>query len=523
LIFQIRVPLTTLALALTLSANSSNAKAQKILATDQTQIVDTVKTTSTPANRASESTRAAVRELIGSILVDGRAYDYDRELADGIGPRLTGSANYDRAVAWSMEHFRSLGLSNVHTESFTTPASWEPDIAATGAIIEPRRQPLHIYSAGWSPSTPEGGIEGKVLYLPRVFPTSELDAEKDKIAGSIVFFDNQSFGGPPSFDAVVQATLRIHALHPRAVLFTLGLNGNGTQSALMLTTGGQISDMPVAQIGLEDDLLIKRMLDKGPVTVQFSFRNRIRRNVEVQNVVAEIPGRDVSPDSPDSVVVLGAHLDSWHPGTGAQDNGTGVASMLEIARAVQSLGRPPRRTLRFVLFGGEEEGLMGSHAYVERHKAEMPSLDAVLITDSGSQRAMGWYVMGREDEKDALSAVEPLLTGLGADQTSSDTDFLFRSDHAGFNVLGVPTLMLWNSMDRYETLYHQASDTFDSVVKSDLNQMVAVTGSTAYAIADAPQPFAAHLSHAEVPDMFRKCNAAADFSSAKVIGWVPSN
>src|SRR5258705_223726 len=88
---------------------------------------------------------------------------------------------------------------------------------------------------------------------------------------------------------------------------------------------------------------------------------------------------------------------------------------------------------------------------------------------------------------------------------------------------GIPTLMLWNSMDRYETLVHQASDTFDSVVRSDLDQTVAVTGSTAYAIADAAQPFAAHLSHAEVADMFRKCNAAADFNSAKVIGWVPSN
>ena len=132
--------------------------------------------TSTPANTVAELTRTAVRELIGSILVDGKAYDYDRELADGIGPRLTGSANYNRAVVWTMEQFRSLGLSNVHTESFTSPASWEPEVAATGTILEPRKQTLHIYSAGWSPSTPDGGVEGNVVYLPRVFPTSELDA-----------------------------------------------------------------------------------------------------------------------------------------------------------------------------------------------------------------------------------------------------------------------------------------------------------------------------------------------------------
>jgi len=115
---------------------------------------------------------------------------------------------------------------------------------------------------------------------------------------------------------------------------------------------------------------------------------------------------------------------------------------------------------------------MGSHAYVERHKAEMPSLDAFLSLIQAVNEQRGWYVMGREDEKDALAAIEPLLTGLGADQTSSDTDFLFRSDHARLHVLGVPTLMLWNSMDRYETLVHQASDTFDSVVRSDLDQTV---------------------------------------------------
>src|SRR5258705_13531766 len=108
-----------------------------------------------------------------------------------------------------MEQFRSLGLTNVHTESFTSPASWEPEVAATGTILEPRKQTLHIYSAGWSPSTPDGGVEGNVVYLPRVFPTSELDAEKDKIADSIVLFDNQSFGGPPTFEANVQATLRV--------------------------------------------------------------------------------------------------------------------------------------------------------------------------------------------------------------------------------------------------------------------------------------------------------------------------
>src|ERR1700729_3768756 len=108
----------------------------------------------------SPETRAAVGQLVGDIMVNGQAYEYDRQLADNIGPRLTGSDNYVHAVSWAVDQFKSLGLTNVHTEPFTMPALWEPDGPATGQIISPRLQNLHIYSIGWSPSTPEGGIKG---------------------------------------------------------------------------------------------------------------------------------------------------------------------------------------------------------------------------------------------------------------------------------------------------------------------------------------------------------------------------
>jgi hypothetical protein len=126
-------------------------------------------TTASPAP-VSPETRAAVSRLIGDIMVNGRAYDYDRLLADGIGPRLTGSDNYVHAVSWAQDQFHTLGLTNIHTESFTMAALWEPETPATGHIIEPRNQTLHIYSAGWSPSTPDGGITGKVVYIPQLLP-----------------------------------------------------------------------------------------------------------------------------------------------------------------------------------------------------------------------------------------------------------------------------------------------------------------------------------------------------------------
>src|SRR5579871_2820277 len=344
----------------------------------------------------SPETRTAVRQLIGDIMVDGKAYDYDRQLADHVGPRLTGSDNYVHAVSWAVDQFKSLGLTNVHTEPFTMPALWEPEVAATGKILEPRLQTLHIYSLGWSPSTPEGGIKGNVVYLPQL--TNEaLDGQKDKLRGNIILFDAASLGEQPTISQILKSLAHLNDFAPQAILFSGG--PNGSQSATAFTFDGTISPLPIAQIGLEDELLIKRMLEHGPVTVQFSFKNRIRPTTQVNNVIAEIPGREL----PNEVVIVAGHLDSWHPATGAQDNGTGAATVIEVARAIKATGRPPRRTMRFILFGGEEQGILGSTSYVKHHLADMPSIAAVLISDTGAQPAKGWYVMGRDDEQKALT------------------------------------------------------------------------------------------------------------------------
>ncbi len=478
-------------------------------------LAQTSTTSSATPAAVSPDTHAAVSKLIGEVMVNGKAYDYDRHLADDIGPRLTGSDNYVHAVSWAQEQFKSLGLKNVHTESFTMPTLWEPETPAVGNIIEPRNQPLHIFSAGWSPSTPAEGITGKVVYISQVLPVEKLQAAKDKITGNIVMFDSASFGEHPAIGDELKAIALLNSFGPKAVL-TTG-SANGTQNAGSVSFNGEIAAFPAAQIGLEDELLIKRLLEEGPVTVHFSFKNRVRPATEVQNVIAEIPGRE----DPNSIVIVGAHVDSWHPGTGAQDNGTGVATVLEVARAVQALGRPPRRTMRFILFGGEEQGLVGSNSYSKKHAGDMASIDAVLISDTGAQPAKGWYLMGRADEKQALTDIEPLLAGLGSNGTNPDTEFLFETDHAGFDVAGVPTLVLWNGVDKYFKLHHQASDTFDSVVQADLVQGVATTAATAYAIADSAQPFAPHDTPAEVEDMLKKANEYDNYKALKSAGFVP--
>ncbi len=498
-------------------------------------------TAQTPAPTVSPETRTAVKQLIGDILLNGQAYEYDRELADTIGPRLTGSPNYMRAAEWAQRQFKQLGLTNVHTEDWTIPATWEPE-SATGRILSPVDHTLHIYSIGWSPSTPKQGIEAPVVYIPAL-TSGVLDALSGKIKGSIALVDEKTFGEKPSLEQIFSGLDHLRQLGPAAILEPGG--PNGTETLTSLNFSGAIDSIPEAQIGSEDVSLLKRLLDADPdhptpnlssrperseaegpasptaqpVKVHFTLENRIRKDVKIPNVIAEIPGSD--PALKDQIVLIGAHMDSWNPGTGAQDNGTGVATVLEAARAIKALGQPPRRTLRFVLFGGEEEGLLGSTAYVRAHRNDLSHIDAVLISDTGAQPARGWYLMGRDDEKAALKNIEPLLTGLGANDTTDNTQFIFETDHAGFDVLGVPTLVLWNDTDLYFKLHHKASDTFDSVVQKDLNQGAATTTVTAYAIANSPTPFAPHLNPTEVEAFLKKSNNLDEYNYLKKIGSLP--
>lgn len=485
---------------------------------------------STPPS-VSPETRAAVKELVGDIMLNGEAYEYDRQLADTIGPRLTGSPNYMHAAEWAQTQFKQLGLSNVHTEDWTIPATWEPE-SASGKILTPVEHRLHIYSMGWSPSTPRHGVEAPVLYVPAL-TSGVLDGLASRIKGSVVFLDGQSFGEKASIEQIFTGVNRIRSLAPAAILTPGGGNGTETMSSLNFTA--EIDSVPEAQIGAEDASLLKRLLDgdpghsrkssssasptaeSKPVTVQLAFENRIRKDVKVPNVIAEIRGREL----PDEVVIIGAHMDSWQAGTGAQDNGTGVATVLEAARAIKALPQPPRRTVRFILFGGEEEGLLGSTAYVRAHTADMKSIDAVLISDTGAQPAKGWYLMGRADEKDALKNISPLLTGLGSDGTTDITEFIFETDHAAFDVLGVPTLVLWNDTDLYFKLHHKASDTFDSVVQKDLNQGVATTAATAFAIADSKEAFAPHVSESDVEAFLKKADKLDEYNYLKKIKSLP--
>ncbi len=446
----------------------------------------------------SPGTMEALERLEGSVLVEGQAYEYDRQLSDGIGPRLTGSDSYAAAVRLASEKLRGMNLDDVHLEPFVLPNGWEPESVTISRMTRPRKQELHLHSMGWSPSTPLGGVKGDVWYAPNLLSTDELRANSDKIRGNIVLIDPSSFGKKLLVGSSLAGAKMLQALGAKAAIYG-GATKNNVESTLGFTFDGTLSTLPMAQLGNEDFTLLRRLSEQGPVTVEFAFKNKTSGSTQVNNVVAEIRGRE----KPDEWILIGAHLDSWQSGTGAQDNGTGVATILEAARAIHALGRPPKRSLRFVLFGGEEQGLVGSKAYVNAHVAELDKCTAVLITDLGSAAPHGWAVFGREDVKLALQPIREVLAGVGGEETSDDATFLLNSDHSEFLARGIPAVLLWPDLEPYLSIHHKPGDTFDKVNRHTLAEGAVIVATTAYAIADSDE-FAPRLSQAEVEELLKK-------------------
>jgi hypothetical protein len=460
-----------------------------------------------PAVSVSPETQAALVRLGGQMMLAGKAYEYDRQLADEIGPRLTGSANYVKATGWAVDEFKRLGLANVHREAWEIPATWEPETLANARILAPHEQRLHLESEGWSPSTPPNGVRGNVFYL-KDLTVDSVKSNAAQIKDAVVLVDGDSLEShlPDGFGKVFDALNLIGTEGAKAVLLGIGTSNNAPSMVGVTNFIGTIANLPTGNVGLEDTLLILRLLEKGKVEVEFSFKNRIREHVPVDNVIAEIPGRESNGE----YVIVGGHLDSWHSGTGAEDNGTGAASVLAVAEAIKASGVTPRRTIRFILFGGEEEGTIGSIRYAKAHAPEAASCAGVFITDTGAEPPKGWYVFGRKDEAEALGALKPILSELGAADTSDDGQFTFETDHAPFLIEGVPSFVLWTPVEKYMALHHKPSDTFDKVNQRDLNLGAATVAVTAYAFADAANSLK-HYSKQEVGEQLKAIKADVQY------------
>lgn len=421
------------------------------------------------------------------------------ELTDTVGGRLTGSPAYNKAADWAMEKFRSYGLKNVHLEPFTLPNGWLRG-TASGQLLAPVSRRLHLESLGWSPSTSSQGIEGQIVIVSSL-DSDELRSNAGQFKGKIILLDTHKIfaGGFLKVIPLIKPAWKIWTDAGALGLLFPDRENNNVLNAHDFSWGGELIPLPGAEIGMEDAELLQRLSERGPVTVQFTLNNRTSGPVQVPNVIAELPGSENSKEW----ILVGAHLDSWDFGTGAQDNGSGTASVLEAARALSKLGKPPRRTIRFALWGGEEQGLVGSYAYAKAHAEDLPNCVAVLNTDNGAGAPKGWKVEGRRDVEDALGPIRStLLKDLNGDSISLETTF--DTDHGPFLLYGVPALDLWVDMKPYMLVHHKSSDTLDKVDPLSFKAGTAILAVTAYAIAQESKPVAPHIDHAAVAEIIRK-------------------
>jgi carboxypeptidase Q len=475
----------------------------------QAQLPAANKATDDPLHQSRSESRACSAEssscaelaskILPIVLGPSPMQENLRQLTDEIGGRVTGTPAMARAVQWGIAGFRAGGV-EVHTEKYRLPVAWsegETRLELSG----PAKFPVRVASLGWSPATPAAGFEANVIDAG--YGTADDFTKSAGINGSILLVHtdigttwadlfNEYFRPPDIIDRAIKAGAV-------AILWT------GARERLVLyrhtnISDGQLEKIPQAIVAREDAARLARTVAAypGKVRAHLSMPNKISGPVEQENVVAEIRGYE----KPDETVILGAHLDSWELGTGALDNGCNAALVIEAARALKATGLKPRRTIRFILFSGEEQGLLGSWAYVRSHRAELDKIRAVIVFDSGIGRVTGYSLGGRRDiEAGVREVLEPLESW---DVNRHTLDGEMGTDHYDFLVEGVPTLVANQEEYNYLPNYHAATDTLDKVDIRALKLHVAIAALTAWGIADRVQALGHRFSRAELEPLLKE-------------------
>jgi carboxypeptidase Q len=465
-----------------------------------------------PAAAAKDANAEADDKILAEVRDHNEIMSNLEYLSDVIGARLTGSENLKKANDWTRQKFADYGVANPHLESWTIAHTWERG-AASGRIISPSVHPLALASYAWAPST-KGAVRGPVVYV-KAQSMDDLAQYKGKLQGAIVISAEPALlppagqpapnpvtvpygdsivlvaphrpGAPltpgPGFREFIRA--RNEFYKSEGVLATLTDSGKPDGLLNMTGLGGRnydIAAIPAAFVSSASYGMIWRLLQRGRVEVELDLKNSIGdKPVEVYNTVAEIRGSE----KPDEIVLLGAHLDSWDLGTGTTDNGTGSMVILEAARALQKSGLQPKRTIRFVLFSGEEQGLNGSRAYVAAHKDELPKFSAALIHDVGTGRVISISLMRNYQDREIMDKVVAPLRSLGLLELSER--WMTGSDHATFEEAGVPGFFCIQDPAQYFETHHSQADTFDQAHEPDLVESAQVMAVWAYNVAQLPE------------------------------------
>jgi carboxypeptidase Q len=425
-------------------------------------------------------------------------------LTDEIGGRVPGTPAMRRAVDWGVDAFKAAGADSVHTENFTLPVSWAEGATEVAITAQNGGEPVAQFrvravSIAWAPAL---APHRHVRVIDVGDGTSEDFARTGNIAGAVLLVHSDEmkkwgdlFAEYLRAPGIIDRALRGKAL---AIAFQ-STRPNDLLYRHSNASEGELDRLPMVLVAREDAGRMARLLSSGQsLYADISIPNRVGGAITAANVVAELRGSE----RPDEFVVLGAHLDSWELGTGALDNGCNATLVIDALRAIKASRLRPRRSIRFVLFSGEEEGMVGSRAYTVAHNAELDKAAGVVIFDSGIGRVSGFSLGGRRDIVDAAAVLVAPLKQFEATTLTTDADW--GTDNFDFLLQGVPTFVANQDEYNYLLNYHAMSDTFDKVDLAQLKKHVAEAAALTFGIANAPARPGSRLNHARIEQTLRE-------------------
>jgi hypothetical protein len=454
------------------------------------------------ANAATQTTipAAAVKtaeQLRDTAMNDNTAYQVVESLTTEVGPRLAGSAADQRGRNWAIAKFKALGFDKVYTEQVTYPL-WQRR-SEHAEIVAPFPQPLDLIALGYSAGTPKGGLTAEVVHFDTLDALKKADPASVK--GKIVYIDARMQRHKDGADYGMGSAIRVGgpvlAAKMGAAAFLLRSAGTDANSRTPHTGVTGFEDpkdaIPAAALSNPDADQLTRILGYGkPVSIKLDLDCGFNGSYTGANVIGEVTGKK----HPDQVVAIGGHLDSWDPGTGAIDDGAGVAIAMAAGKLIHDLPQRPDRTIRVIAFANEEMGLWGGRAYADKHAKEVTKFQLGTESDFGAGKVWLMTASVKPEARSAIEQIAKVLAPIGVDYDAKKPGG-GGSDLSQMHGKGMAALTLVQDGTNYFDYHHTANDTLDKIDPKELAQNVAVYAAFSYMAAQADGDFGSK------PDAFK--------------------
>lgn len=440
----------------------------------------------------SDETKNKAIELRDKALIDDSAYQTLRSLTTEVGPRHPGTPGEKAGIEWGVNTLKTLGFDKVYTEEVKMNG-WVREIE-TAEILVPSYQKMVITALGRSKSTPKGGLEAEIVKFANYAALEQ--AANGSLNGKIAFISNrmERFKNGAGYGPANIARSKGHELAAQKGAEALMIRSIGTDDHRNPHTGSTNVSMgytkvPAVALSNPDADQLERLLEYGHTpTIRLNIVTKDLGPIVTKNVIGEITGSEM----PDEVIIIGGHLDSWDLGTGAVDDGAGVAIAIATANLIKNnINERPRRTIRVILWGAEELGLIGARAYAKARKADGTIAQHIIGSESdfGAGPVYGLQASNNVSPN-ALHVVDTMASLMGVLGVSRrDGNTSGGPDMIPLSALGVPAINLMQDGSDYFDLHHTPDDTFDKVNPEHMRQNVAAWAVFTYIAAQWPGSF----------------------------------